>query len=124
KPADALVSDHGEVPYPPATSQLHHEVEMVVALAAGGHDIPVDNADSLVFGYGVGLDLTRRDLQADAKAKGLPWDTAKGMDHGAPVSALEPATSTRPGPQTTLTLHVNDQLRQQAPLADMLWSVP
>lgn len=124
KPADAIVSDGNDVPYPPATSLLHHEVEMVVALAAGGRNIDPDSADALVFGYGVGLDLTRRDLQADAKSHGLPWDTAKGLDHGAPVSALCPATTGRPVPDTQLTLYVNDQLRQQSRLEAMLWSVP
>ncbi len=124
KPADAIVSDGNEVPYPPATSLLHHEVEMVVALAEGGRDIDAAAADALVFGYGVGLDLTRRDLQADAKSRGQPWDTAKGMDHGAPVSALCPATTGRPAPDTLLSLHVNGQLRQQSRLDAMLWSVP
>ena len=92
KPADAIVGD-GVVPYPRGTHELHHEVELVVAL---GRDAPPGELDAeaamaLVFGYGVGLDLTRRDLQAAAKAKGLPWDTGKGFDHSAPVSALLPA---------------------------------
>ncbi len=124
KPADAIVGDGGDVPYPPATSLLHHEVEMVVALAGGGRDVDPADVERLVFGHGVGLDLTRRDLQARAKERGLPWDTAKGMDHGAPVSALLPATAARPAPDTLLSLHVNDQLRQQSRLDAMLWSVP
>lgn len=89
KPADAVLADGVDVPYPSATSDLHHEVEMVVALGAGGRDITPEQAAPLVWGYGVGLDLTRRDLQAQAKAKGHPWDVAKGFDHSAPVSALQ-----------------------------------
>jgi 2-keto-4-pentenoate hydratase/2-oxohepta-3-ene-1,7-dioic acid hydratase in catechol pathway len=88
KPADTVVPEGGDIPYPSATQQLHHEVEMVVALAAGGHDIDAAQAMDCVFGYGVGLDLTRRDLQAAMKANGMPWDVAKGFDHAAPVSAL------------------------------------
>ncbi|MBP1473841.1 fumarylacetoacetate hydrolase family protein [Frateuria sp. MAH-13] len=124
KPADAVVTDGADVPYPTATSELHHEVEMVVALAGGGRDLTADLADTLVFGYGVGLDLTRRDLQAQAKAKGHPWDVAKAFDHSAPVSALRPVEQGRPGPQTRLSLEVNDVLRQQATLADMVHDVP
>lgn len=124
KPTDALVSDGRDVPYPPATSKLHHEVEMVVALADGGRDIDPGMADVLIFGHAVGLDLTRRDLQADAKKRGMPWDTAKGMDHGAPVSAIVPVTAGRPDAATQLSLHVNDELRQQSRLDAMLWSVP
>jgi fumarylpyruvate hydrolase len=124
KPADALVSDGADVPYPSATSELHHEVEMVVALAGGGRDIAPELADVLVFGYGVGLDLTRRDLQAQAKAKGHPWDVAKAFDHSAPVSALRPVEQGKPGPRTQLSLEVNDVLRQQSALDAMVHDVP
>ncbi|HET6586757.1 MAG TPA: fumarylacetoacetate hydrolase family protein [Oleiagrimonas sp.] len=124
KPADAIVSDGRDVPYPSATSLLHHEVEMVVALAEGGRDIDPSRASRLIFGHAVGLDLTRRDLQGVAKKKGLPWDTAKAMDHGAPVSALCPIASAAPTPDTLLSLHVNDELRQSTPLEAMLWTVP
>lgn len=124
KPADAVVSDGADVPYPSATGELHHEVEMVVALSGGGRDIGTDAAESLIFGYGVGLDLTRRDLQAQAKAKGHPWDVAKAFDHSAPVSALRPAERGRPGPQTRLALTVNGELRQQAVLGSMVHDVP
>lgn len=125
KPADAIVID-GMVPYPPGTADLHHEVELVVAL---GRDAPEgvlarDAAQSLVFGYGVGLDLTRRDLQAAAKAKGLPWDTGKAFDHCAPVSALVPAASVGALEGLTLTLEVNGQLRQHGALSDLVWDVP
>lgn len=123
KPADAVLSD-GDVPYPSATGSLHHEVEMVVALAGGGRDIAVDAADALIFGHGVGLDLTRRDLQAAAKTGGLPWDSAKAFDHSAPVSALRARADGEPATDTLLELHVNDELRQHTCLDAMLWRVP
>ena len=91
KPADALVPPGGAVPYPSATSELHHEIELVAALGAGGSDVPVERALELVFGYAAGVDLTRRDLQAQAKAKGQPWDAAKGFDASAPVGVIRPA---------------------------------
>ena len=124
KPADAVVTDGADVPYPSATSDLHHEVEMVVALGAGGSDLTEAQAAGLVWGYGVGLDLTRRDLQAQAKAKGAPWDVAKGFDHSAPVSAIVPATEVRPTAATRITLEVNGTVRQDATLGDMLLDVP
>lgn len=125
KPADAVVID-GRVPYPRGTQELHHEVELVVAL---GRDAPAGehargDAMALVFGYGVGLDLTRRDLQAAAKAKGLPWDTAKGFDHSAPISALLPAEAVGALDALTISLDVNDQRRQQSMLDQLIWSVP
>ena len=124
KPADALVTD-GTVPYPPGTSELHHEVELVVAL---GRDAPAgtiapDDADALVFGYAVGLDLTRRDLQAAAKAKGLPWDTGKAFDCSAPISQLVPATEVGDLAERTLTLLVDGQRRQHGTLRDLIWNV-
>jgi fumarylpyruvate hydrolase len=124
KPNDAIVADGGEVAYPPATSDLHHEVEMVVALASGGRDIPVERAQEHVFGYGVGIDLTRRDLQATAKAKSLPWDSSKGFDESAPVSALRRAADIGHPRAARLTLSVNGELRQRADIADMLFTVP
>ena len=125
KPADAIVTA-AAVPYPPATADLHHEVELVVAIGRDAPPgiLPVEQAQALVFGYSVGLDLTRRDLQAAAKAKGLPWDTAKGFDHSAPVGELVPAAQVAVlGPQR-LELRVNGQLRQGAPLSDLIWDVP
>ena len=124
KPADALVPEGGDVAYPPATSDLHHEVEMIVALASGGRDIPVDRALEHVYGYGVGLDLTRRDLQSIAKAKSLPWDSSKGFDASAPASALRRAAEVRHPRTARLTLSVNGTLRQRADIADMLFTVP
>lgn len=123
KPADAVVTDGADVPYPQATQDLHHEVEMVLALGGGGRDIPVEQAASLIWGYGVGLDLTRRDLQAVAKAKSHPWDVAKAFDHSAPVSALRPATQVKLDADTTLTLSINGQPRQQGRLGDMVHGV-
>jgi 2-keto-4-pentenoate hydratase/2-oxohepta-3-ene-1,7-dioic acid hydratase in catechol pathway len=125
KPADAIVVD-GVVPYPRGTHELHHEVELVVAI---GRDAPAGVLDpaaamALVFGYGVGLDLTRRDLQAAAKAKGLPWDTGKAFDHCAPVSALVPAADIGDPSTCTLTLAVNGERRQHGALADLIWTVP
>jgi len=126
KPADAIVIDGLDVPYPPGTHDLHHEVELVVAL---GQDAPHgilqrEDAMSLVFAYGVGLDLTRRDLQAAAKAKGLPWDTGKGFDHSAPISELVPCVEVQNLGQCQLTLQVNGSLRQQGSLHDLIWDVP
>ncbi|WP_445144659.1 fumarylacetoacetate hydrolase family protein [Dyella sp. Tek66A03] len=123
KPADAIVADGADVPYPQATQDLHHEVEMVVALGAGGRDIPLERAATLIWGYGVGLDLTRRDLQAIAKAKSHPWDVAKGFDHSAPVSALRPADQVALSDGTTLSLSINGQQRQQGRLGDMVHGV-
>jgi fumarylpyruvate hydrolase len=124
KPADAVVSDGADVHYPQVTQDLHHEVEMVVALGAGGSDISPQQAGDLIWGYGVGLDLTRRDLQAAAKAKGHPWDVAKGFDQSAPVSALRPASEANLDDDTVLRLSVNGELRQQTRLGDMVHDVP
>ncbi|MFC5742796.1 fumarylacetoacetate hydrolase family protein [Dyella tabacisoli] len=124
KPADAVVADGADVPYPQATVDLHHEVELVIALGAGGRDIAVADAQALVWGCAVGLDLTRRDLQNAVKAKGHPWDIAKGFDHSAPVSALCRASDAMPHADTVLRLTVNGELRQQTSLGNMLHSVP
>ena len=125
KPADALVVD-GVVPYPRGTAELHHEIELVVALGADAPPGLLDpaDADALVFGYGVGLDLTRRDLQAAAKAKGLPWDTGKAFDASAPVSRLVPVAESGDISARSLTLHVNGEVRQHGKLADLIWDVP
>lgn len=123
KPADAVVTDGADVPYPTATQDLHHEVEMVVALRAGGRDIAAEDALDCVYGYGVGLDLTRRDLQAAAKAKAHPWDAAKGFDASAPVSAIHPVDAVGHPRDLRLSLEVNGELRQQASTADMIFDV-
>ena len=125
KPADAIVLD-GVVPYPRGTRDLHHEVELVVAI---GRDAPagvldVADAGALVFGYAVGLDLTRRDLQGAAKAKGLPWDTGKAFDHSAPISPIVPLAEAGELGARTLGLKVNGEIRQHGSLADLVWNVP
>ena len=124
KPTDALVTD-GVVTYPRGTRELHHEVELVVAL---GRDAPSgvvapDAAMALVYGYAVGLDLTRRDLQAAAKAKSLPWDTGKSFEHAAPISAIVPAAEIGALASRTLALRVNGEVRQQGSLDDLIWNV-
>ena len=126
KPADAVVTGGADVPYPSGTQDLHHEVELVVAL---GKDAPAgvlaaEDADALIFAYGVGLDLTRRDLQGAAKAKGLPWDIGKGFDHSAPISELVPASEVAALETRSLTLRINDQTRQHGALTDLIWDVP
>jgi fumarylpyruvate hydrolase len=123
KPADAVVPG-GEVPYPPGTSELHHEVELVVALGSdAGGEVAIADALSLVYGYSVGLDLTRRDLQAQAKERRLPWDVAKGFDASAPVAELVPVSMCGHPAGQRLWLEVNGALRQQAPLSDMVFGV-
>lgn len=125
KPGDALVGGEGElaVAYPPLTSNLHHEVEMVVALASGGANVAVDDALGLVFGYGVGLDLTRRDLQAKAKEKGHPWDMGKGFDQSAVCSPLAPVAQVGHPSTGRIWLQVNGTLRQDGNLEQMGWKV-
>lgn len=123
KPADALVTGNADVPYPSATLDLHHEVELVVALGSGGHGLSVVAAQAAVIGYAVGLDLTRRDLQAAAKSKGLPWDSAKGFDHSAPMSSLSLVSAIGHPEQGVLSLEVNGQIRQQVDIADMVLKV-
>ncbi len=126
KPADAIVpGNDGPVPYPSATANLHHEVELVVALGkdAAPGVVPVAQAQDLVLAYGVGLDLTRRDLQAEAKAKGAPWDIAKGFDHSAPISELVLASAVGELGNRRICLEVNGQLRQDSQLDQMIWNV-
>jgi fumarylpyruvate hydrolase len=126
KPGDAVVGGTGEVAvaYPPATANLHHEVELVVALGAGGADVTVDAAPGLIFGYAVGLDLTRRDLQARAKERGYPWDMGKGFDESAVCGAIHPVTEVGHPAAGEIRLEVNGEMRQRGDLADMLWPVP
>ncbi|MHB8530213.1 MAG: fumarylacetoacetate hydrolase family protein [Caulobacteraceae bacterium] len=122
KPADAVVLPGARVPYPSATAELHHEIELVIALGEGGAGIPVESALDLVFGYAVGVDLTRRDLQAAARAKGQPWEAAKGFDHSAPLSAIRPALERAP-PRGRIQISVNGQIRQDSRLDQMIWNV-
>ena len=123
KPADAVVADGGTVPYPPATRNLHHEVELVVAIAKGGADIPVESALEHVYGYAVGLDMTRRDLQNAAKKEGKPWDMGKGFDRSAPCGAIRRAADIGHPDKGAVRLTVNGELRQEGDLNDLIWSV-
>jgi fumarylpyruvate hydrolase len=120
KPADAVVGSGAHLPYPPKTADLHHEVELVVALRQGGSNVSAADAASLIFGYAVGIDLTRRDLQSEAKKAGRPWDMGKGFDHSAPVGAL--ATGIPPA-SGAISLTVDGKVRQCGDLHDMIWSV-
>ena len=126
KPADALVPGGVatvDVLYPPQTAKLQHEVELVVAIGRGGANIPVAEALDCVFGYTVGFDLTRRDLQGAAKDKGHPWDMGKGFDQGGPVGALRPAAEIGHPEKGAIWLKVNGEFRQQGDLAQMTWKV-
>ena len=126
KPGDALVGGlgRGEVAYPPQTANLHHEIELVVALGAGGANVAVDAAKSLIFGYAVGLDLTRRDLQARAKEKGHPWDMGKGFDQSAVAGAITPVGECGHPENGRIWLTVNGETRQDGDLSAMMWKVP
>lgn len=124
KPADAIVPSGAEIPYPMRTSDLHHEIELVVAVGKAGRNIPADQALSHVFGYAVGIDLTRRDLQKIAKDRGQPWDSAKAFDNSAPLSPLHPASILGHPQSGRIWLAVNDEIRQDADLDALIWSVP
>jgi len=122
KPADALVPPGGTVAYPSQTQDLQHEIELVIALGAGGADLTADQALDLVWGYAAGVDLTRRDLQGAAKAKGRPWEAGKAFDASAPISAIRPVADGG-HPSGAIQLSVNGVIRQQASLTDMLWGM-
>ena len=121
KPADAIVPPGQDAPYPGVTHNLHHEMELVVAIGAGGADVAPAAALSLVFGYAAGVDLTRRDLQSAYREKGQPWEAAKGFDASAPISAIKRWSGAPP--QGRIALSVNGQVKQDATLADMIWDV-
>ncbi|MBI2755064.1 MAG: fumarylacetoacetate hydrolase family protein [Betaproteobacteria bacterium] len=124
KSAHALVPGGGDVHYPPKTANLHYETEMVVAIAKQGRRIAARDASGHIFGYAVGLDMTRRDLQQIGKDKGRPWDFGKDFDEAAPCSALAPAATIGHPAKGAVWLKVNGIERQRADLADMIWSVP
>lgn len=123
KPADSIVPGGGDVRYPPRTADLHHEIELVAAIGKGGSNIPETDALQHVLGYAVGIDLTRRDLQAAAKKTGGPWDTAKSFEQAAPISALRLAEDIGHPSTGRIWLKGNDELRQDADLSDMIYSV-
>jgi len=124
KNPDTLVPSGATIAYPKMTADLHHEVELVVALKAGGEDIPVERALDLVFGYGVGLDLTRRDLQGEAKKLGRPWEVGKAFEDGAPCSALVPVEKIGHPASGRIFLNINGAPKQQGDLNQMIWKVP
>lgn len=125
KPADALVISGADMPYPTETADLHHEIELVAAIGGDAVDVPVEDALTYVWGYAVGIDMTRRDVQAAAKKGGRPWDMAKGFDHSAPISPIVPAMNLGAHPKKArISLSVNGAVRQDADIADMIWDLP
>jgi len=127
KPADAVLvclpGQTMDLPYPSLTSNLHHEVELVVAIGTGGQNIPVDDALQHIFGYAVGLDMTRRDLQNDMKKQGRPWCIGKGFDFSAPIGPITPATTVPDIAQADISLQVNHAERQRGQISQMIWNV-
>lgn len=121
--AETVVAGGGRITYPPATADYHHEVELVVAIGGSGRDVPVDEALSLVHGYAVGLDMTRRDLQAEAKAAGRPWDVAKNVEQSKPLGVIRTSPGFDPS-RGAITLSRNGVAAQRGDLSDMIWSVP
>ena len=127
KPADAVLvvaeGDTGRMPYPSLTKDLHHEVELVVAIGTGGRDIKAADAMKHVWGYGVGLDMTRRDLQGEAKKLGRPWDIGKGFDLSAPIGPIKRAADCEVDANTRITLEVNGTMRQQSTIGKLIWNI-
>jgi len=121
--AETVVPDGSVIAYPSMTADYHHEVELVVAIGGAGRDVSPTDAMRLVYGYAVGLDMTRRDLQAAAKESGRPWDTAKNVEASKPLGPIHPAAGFDPS-SGAITLSVNGQPRQSGDLSDMIWSVP
>ena len=124
KPADAIVQNGATLPYPQATKDLHHEIEMVVAIGRDGADIPVAKALDHVFGYGVGLDMTRRDLQGEAKKMGRPWEMGKAFDNSAPCTALKTVAMMGHPATGAIWFKVNGKIVQKGDLSEMIWNVP
>lgn len=124
KPADAIVQNGATIPYPQMTKDLHHEIELIVAIGKGGSNIPVDKALDHVFGYGVGLDMTRRDLQGEAKKMGRPWEMGKAFDNSAPCTALKTVAMVGHPSKGAIWLKVNGQFKQKGDLSEMIWNVP
>ncbi len=124
KPANSLVPNGASIPFPQVTKDLHHEIELVVALGKGGADIPAEQALEHVWGYGVGLDMTRRDVQGEAKKLGRPWEMGKGFDNSAPCTALQPAAKIGHPAQGAIWLKVNGTIKQNGDLKEMIWNVP
>jgi fumarylpyruvate hydrolase len=123
KPANSIVQNGSSIGYPVGTKDVHHEIEMVVAIGKGGKNIPVGKALEHVWGYGVGLDMTRRDIQGEAKKMGRPWEMGKAFDESAPCTALKPASSLGHPAKGAIWLKVNGQVKQQGDLAQQIWNV-
>ena len=124
KPADAIVPDGGTVPYPSLTKDMHHEIELVVALKSGGRNIKAEKALDCIYGYAVGIDLTRRDLQIASRKKERPWEVGKSFDYSAPCSAIEPAAKIGHPSKGRIWLTVNGKETQKGDLTELIWSVP
>ena len=124
KPAYAVLSSGSEMEYPALSSDVHHEVELVVALARGGRDVAVEDAMSLVYGYGVGIDMTRRDLQAEAKEKSRPWEAGKAFLHAAPCSEIVPIEESGELNDAAISLSINGEIRQDGNVNQLIWKVP
>lgn len=124
KPANAVVANHATIRMPPRTQNFHHEIELVVAIGKTGRNIPVERALEHVYGYAVGNDLTRRDLQSESRSNGQPWDTSKGFDQSAPIAAISPVADGRHLSRGRIWLKVNGEFRQQADLSELIWNVP
>ncbi|MEO6362781.1 MAG: fumarylacetoacetate hydrolase family protein [Caldimonas sp.] len=127
KPADAVLpvaeGETGRMPYPSLTKDLHHETELVVAIGTGGRNIAAADAMKHIWGYAVGFDMTRRDLQGEAKKLGRPWDIGKGFDHSAPIGPVKPAAECNIGAATTISLEVNGTVRQNSTIGKLIWSI-
>jgi len=127
KPADAVLyvpeGQTGELPYPPRSSNLHYEIELVVALSSGGRDLSVEQAAACIYGYAVGLDMTRRDLQGEAKKQGRPWEVGKAFDFAAPMGPIHPAAQVGTLEQAAITLAVNGVSRQKGCVSQMIWNI-
>ena len=119
-----IVPDGGTVPYPSLTKDMHHEVELVVALKSGGRNIPADKANDCIYGYAVGIDLTRRDLQIASRDLKRPWEVGKAFDHSAPCGAIKPASETGHPKKGKITLSCNGKVRQDGDLDQLIWNVP
>lgn len=124
KPADAILTGGAPMPYPPRTGDLHHEIELVVAIGRGGADIPAETAADHIYGYAVGLDMTRRDVQNVAKKGGRPWDLSKGFDLSAPIGTIRPAAEIGHPAAGAITLTIGGEIRQKGDLSELIWSVP
>lgn len=124
KPADAVVANGTDVPYPLRTENFHHEIELVVAIGKGGKNIPQEQAEDYIFGYAVGNDLTRRDLQLVAREQGRPWDTAKAFDMSAPITSIFPVAENGHIREGEIWIKVNGETRQEADIRDLIWDVP